>query len=144
MRIVLPQQTLTRPLNSVRPLTVIRHRRECYIVSGSKDPSSDFHHDEEEQGNDDIICLNIQTGLIENLSASLEVELMESDLNVRDVICVPTQEVSPHLLPLSSEELEHIRCTRKIQAVNCVRKRTGLGLKGAKDLVDAEAARMGF
>lgn len=146
MRIQLPQQTLTRPLHLVKPLTVIRHNRECFIVTGAADHDVDFNTGEAD-ANPDIMCLNIHTGALEPISGRVEVELLESDLTVRDAVRVPMQggEQVPHYehLPLTRAELAEIHAGRKIQAIKLVRERTRLGLKEAKDIVDAESLRLG-
>lgn len=145
MRIQFPQQTLARPLHMVKALTVIRHNRECYIVTSNLDPADTDFSTGEQDAHPDIMCLNIQTGALEPIGSRIEVELMESELTVVSTGVLPMQnEPKNEYLPLTQDEIRALQNHKKIEAIRLIRQRTHLGLKDAKDIADAETLRLGF
>lgn len=139
MRIVLPNRPLSRALSNCPSMTVVRFNKEVYIVTGSQDPiDTDFRS---EGSLPDTICLNIQTGKVEMLAAHAEVEVLDSELIVKELL-VGHNGALQH--GLTQAEIFECRAGRKILAIKMVRERTGLGLKEAKDLVDAEFPALGM
>lgn len=137
MKISFPPQTLARPLSAVSPLNVIRLNREFYMVTSKK---ADFDSGD----GPEIDCLNLHSGAIENFPPGTLVELMQSTLNIQDALLIPNgPALRPEDVIINGSEEQLIRIGQKIQAIKAVRERTGLGLREAKDVVDAAATRMG-
>lgn len=148
MDIVIKAQTDMFPLNQLLPLQVflmpeIVKNKVIYMMMTStrKGELTDFSFGEPTVVDDrEIACVNLSSGEVEYIQYDTLVRLYPS------VLTIGNEEHNEIVPPgsLSLTELAECRAGRKISAIKMVRERTRLGLKEAKDIVDAVCHTQGI
>mgnify|MGYP001548055404 CR=1 FL=1 len=122
-------------LSTLKPTDIARTREGAFLMVLRED--ADFSSDSEQSY--DVPCADLTDGgRLLYVNGNTQVEAYIAKIEIGNA-----QLINPSTV-LTASELEFCRNGQRIQAIKAVRERTRLGLKEAKEMVDAECLRRGL